>query len=237
MTDVSPEHGEFDEIVYRISHDLMASVRAIRNLPDWIQEDLDEAGIDLPEEARLSMALLKSHSHRMDRMIEGLLIYCRVGRLQKVGPIETSGAIRRIVETMSIPDRVVLNMQLTPAVMQIGQADFERLIAILVENAVRHNESTAPHLAISSTVEDEWWSLHVADNGPGIPAESREMVFKPMHKLVSRDKDEGSGMGLAIARKIVVHYGGKIDVDENAAAGGGAVFAVALPLGDRIASD
>lgn len=221
--------SEIDDIVYRISHDLMASVRAIRDLPRWITEDLKASNIDLAEDAEKMMALLQSHSRRMDRMIAGLLTYSRVGRLQEIKVIETRDALPNAIAAVPCAEHANITSRIAPANIVMGETDFYRLVEILISNAVTHHPKKSPRIQVLSLLSRGFWELHVSDDGAGVPYHLRETIFQPMHKLVSRDEHEGGGMGLAIARKIVSRYGGTIEMVGNSGARSGSVFMVKLP--------
>jgi signal transduction histidine kinase len=227
------EHmAEMDDIIYRMSHDMIASIRALKDLPDWIAEDLEECGIDLAQSQRTMVDLIQSHARRLDAMVSGLLTYSRIGRLQEIKEIETRTTLRNSLKSLSLlyPD-ISLTSRLAKAKVFMGETDLERLINILVTNAVEHHPTPVPKISVLSFASQEFWELHVTDDGIGIPAHLRDTVFKPMFKLMSRDENEGGGMGLAIARKIVARYNGSISVSDAPGTGSGTVFMVRVPLG------
>ena len=78
---ISDVENETDDIIYRISHDLRASVRALQDLPTWIDEDLKQAAISIPAPTGRHLELIASHACRLDLMLTGLLEYSRVGRM------------------------------------------------------------------------------------------------------------------------------------------------------------
>ena len=207
MPPPAPRHVEsatsqLDDLVYRLSHDLRASVRALQELPTWISEDLADDGIELPDSPRRSLGLIASHARRLDQMLNGLLDYARVGRLQTVSQLDPAAALAEVVEDLGPPRGVTIEADVDAQCVNMGETDLMRIYMVLLTNAIRHVETRPTTIRVEGGPVDGAWQLTVTDDGPGIPAHQREAVFEPMIKLVSRDKDEGAGMGLAVLRKI-----------------------------------
>lgn len=222
--------SELDDIIYRISHDLRASVRALQQLPAWVVDDLDSEGIALPSEPARSLDLIQSHARRMDEMLNGLLEYSRVGRLQEMRMVSPQAVLDEVLAELQFGEGVEIRRRMRPVKLFIGEADMRRIFRILLSNAVRHHPTKTPKVEIVSCAADDLWELIVTDDGPGVPQHARETIFRPMSKLVSRDVDEGGGMGLAILKKIVGRYGGTVHVDGRSRGVSGASFRVRLPL-------
>ncbi len=225
------ETPDLDDIVYHISHDLRASVRALRELPGWLREDLEDLKIDLSGEPATTLTLIQSHARRLDEMLNGLLAYSRVGRLQELVAVSPHEVFTSVLADLAPGDAVSFYTQFNPVEIRMGTSDVARLFQILVSNVLRHVKTDQPRAEITSCRSGKHWELLVSDNGPGIPDADKERVFKPMVKLVSRDDDEGGGMGLAILRKITEHYGGTVHIEDRVRRGG-TTFRVRLPVLD-----
>lgn len=223
------DRSELDDIVYRISHDLRASVRALKELPGWLAEDLIERGIALGEEPERTLELIQSHARRLDEMLNGLLAFSRVGRLQEIVTVQPLDVFENVLKEIAPGPEVTFFRQFNPVKIRVGSSDVAKIFQILISNAIRHNPAERRHVEIVSCRSGSVWELLVADNGPGIPQPSREEIFRPMVKLVSRDEDEGGGMGLAILRKITETYGGSVHV-EGRRRRGGTTFRLRLPV-------
>lgn len=219
---------DLDAIVYHISHDLRASVRALRELPSWLSEDLAATGVTLDGETAETLGLIKSHARRLDEMLNGLLSYSRVGRLQELVTTQPIEVFNTVLAELAPGADVRFYTQFNPVEVRIGTSDVARIFQILISNAMKHAGST-PRIAVTSCRSGDQWELLVSDNGPGIPEDQKERIFLPMVKLVSRDEDEGGGMGLSILRKIAEHYNGTIHV-ENRVRRGGVTFRLRLPV-------
>lgn len=210
---VAKADSEMDEIVYRISHDLRSSVRALQELPGWIAEDLEKAAVGLPRPTARHLELLASHAGRLDLMLTGLLEYSRVGRMQPIAPLSPRAVLNDVLEDLGLPDGVRMTVNLDRGKVQMGVADLQRVFATLITNAVRFHPEKAPRVEVSGgPAAARVWRIEVTDNGPGIPEGKRDFVLKPMTKLVSRDVDPGAGMGLAILRKIAWSYSGSVEI-------------------------
>jgi signal transduction histidine kinase len=210
---VADRTSETDDIIYRISHDLRASVRALQELPSWIVEDLEKSATVLPAPTTRHLELIGSHASRLDLMLTGLLEYSRVGRLQPIAPIKPAEVLADVIDDLGLDEDIVLKVEMDRGSVQMGDADLARVFSILIVNAVRFHPAHRPRIEISGGPQNEReWVIEVCDNGPGIPAERRDFVQQPMTKLVSRDVDPGAGMGLAVLRKIADTYGGGLEI-------------------------
>ncbi|GGL63603.1 sensor histidine kinase [Wenxinia marina] len=218
--------SDLDDFVYRISHDLRSSVRALHHLPTWILEDLQADGVELPDSPRRSLSHIASHARRIDHMLNGLLDYARVGRLQSVVEQSPRDALDEVIDALGPPPGVTIVNELSSGRLSLGEADLMRIFNILVGNAIRHAPNRPLTIRVDGAVNDGAWKIAVSDDGPGIPDAYREAVFQPMVKLVSRDQDEGAGMGLAVLAKIAVRCGGRAWIET--ADGGGARVCVRL---------
>lgn len=206
--DGSDASGEIDDFIYLISHDVRASVRALLELPQWITEDLEEAGIDTGGSVGTSIALMNRHTGRLDRMLVDLLSFSRVGRMQTARAMSLGTALDDVLEQMLLSSGFQITRDLQCDTVVIGDKDLPLLLSALISNAVKHYDQTAGRIHISSTYDGERLTLKVADDGPGIEQKFHDRVFAPMTTLRPRDEVEGSGMGLASVRKIARHYGG-----------------------------
>jgi len=201
---------EFEDFVYLLSHDVRSSVRALVELPQWIEEDLRDEGHAIMGSLKDNMRLMNTHTSRLDRMLVDLLAYSRVGRRQAVTQVCLSSALETVIDEIVVPNWVNIKTEFHLSTLHIGERDILTLLHALVSNAVKHHVGGEALIEIFSESTDAGQVLHVRDDGPGIPAKFREKVMEAMTTLRPRDEVEGSGMGLAIARKIVTLYNGTI---------------------------
>ena len=225
-----------DEVVYRISHDLQGPARAIRIIPEWLNEDFAEAGIALPDPIENHLELLRRQAHRMQKMILDLLVFSRIGRHQPA----VQGNLEEFVTSLfrSIPgtDQFDLAVDLQAGFPAIGSEDAEALFHSLLTNSVKHHPKDTGAIEVRSVFDGRVFTVSVSDDGAGIPEKDREHSMGFMTTLQSRDETEGSGMGLPIAIKVCETYGGTLEIDTRPN-GRGCVVRGVFPVGARRMSD
>lgn len=204
--------SDIDDFIYLISHDVRASVRALLELPQWIAEDLEEAGIPITGQVGASIELMNRHTGRLDRMLVDLLSYSRVGRMQTSCAVDLDPAVNLVLEGLKVPQGFKIMRNLDCESVFIGERDLLTLLDALIGNAIKHHDKNTGSVIVTTARENEQIVICVSDDGPGIEPEFREKVFGTMVTLRPRDEVEGSGMGLATARKIATFYGGTANV-------------------------
>lgn len=207
--------NDFEDFIYLISHDVRNSVRALIELPQWIAEDLAEAGVKVDGSVADSIELMNRHTGRLDRMLVDLLTFSRVGRMQAIENINLDKALDDVLEEMRIPPGFTIVRALDCDNITVGERDVMTLLTALLSNAVKHHDRSVGKVVVSCHRDADEIVLRVRDNGPGIPEQYHERVFSAMTTLRPRDEVEGSGMGLAIIRKIAQQYAGDATILEN----------------------
>ncbi len=207
---MSQERADLDHFVYVASHDFKAPLRGIDNLAAWIEEDAWDV---LDDSAKEHLTLLRRRVKRLESLLEDLLAYSRAGR-QKV-PVETvdvAELINLIVEDMNIRPGISVNCVGTFPVIATPKVPLAHVFINLISNAVKHHDCEQGRIDISVERVGTGHRFHVCDDGPGIPKKFRERIFEMFQTLKPRDVVEGSGMGLAIAKRLVHSYNGSISV-------------------------
>lgn len=205
---------DIDDFIYLISHDVRASVRALLELPQWIKEDLAEAGVRVDGPVGESIDLMNRHTGRLDRMLVDLLAFSRVGRLQTTRPLNMAETLDDVLENTRIPSGFAIARQLDCPEIVMGDRDLPTLLGALVSNAIKHHDLATGQISIRTWREGSHVIINVTDDGPGIPEKFHDRIFAPMTTLRPRDEVEGSGMGLATVRKIARQYGGDVCVKD-----------------------
>ena len=200
---------EFENFIYLVSHDVRNSVRALLELPQWIEDDLISAGYPVPGPVAENIRMLNTHMQRLDRMLIDLLIHSRIGRMQTNREVEWNGVIDTILDQIQLPAGFRVLRDLAVPTIRIGETDVLTLVASLVSNAIKHHDRDKGSIRITTAAERGGQVLTVTDDGPGIPERFRDKVFEVMTTLSPRDEVEGSGMGLANVRKIAALYGAR----------------------------
>lgn len=206
----SRRETELDAFVYHISHDVRASMRALTVVPGWIEEDLIAESGGIPGAVKDHIELLTVQAKRLDQMMLDLLAFSRVGRMQDTDWVDLNDALNAMLETDPLPSGFRLIRQLEEPRIFGGTCDLLTLMDVLIRNAYKHHDRKTGEIIISSRREGGDILLSVKDDGPGIEPRFMSRIFELMATLRPRDEVDGSGMGLAIARKIMQQHDGEV---------------------------
>lgn len=216
---------ELDQFAYVASHDLKAPLRAIANLSHWIEEDLSDI---LTEDTQHQMNLLRGRVHRMEALINGLLQYSRVGRLEtpKV-TVSVATLLADVIDLLAPPETFTIEIEPNMPTLVTHRLPLEQVFSNLLSNAIKHHPRTDGKVQISVQDKGSLYEFAVADDGSGIAPQYHEKVFGIFQTLEARDKTENTGIGLAIVKKIVEGQGGTICLESQE--GQGATFRFTWP--------
>jgi light-regulated signal transduction histidine kinase (bacteriophytochrome) len=222
-------NAELQQFAYVASHDLRQPLRMVCSYLGLIQRRLgDRMDADIKE----FMDYATGGASRMDRLILDLLEYSRIGRLSSdAGPVPLAEVATESLDNLQVAVREA-RAEITVAdglpVVTGHRSELVRLFQNLIGNAVKYRAADrVPVIEVGCRAEGRHWLVWVKDNGIGIPADSRERVFDVFQRLVADTQYEGTGIGLAVCRKIVEHHGGKIWVEGDP--GQGSTFLFTLP--------
>lgn len=204
---------EVEQFTYIASHDLRAPLRAIGNLAQWIEDDLQDV---LTEETRENMDLLRSRVKRLDKLLDDILNFTRAGRREtKSIPVDIGEMLASIRELTYLNDKFTLEIEGKLPEVIAPEGSMELIFANLINNAIHHHHRDSGKVSVVATESEIEWTFKIIDDGPGVPEEYRESVFEMFKKLEGRDRNEGSGMGLSIVRKLVSLRNGRVWVEGN----------------------
>jgi two-component system sensor histidine kinase HydH len=157
---------------------------------------------------------------RLERLTNHLLDFARSGTVQ---PVPTSPAeVLEVALRASAPERIEVDSGSAPATWSLDGARLEQVLINLLDNALQVTPADRKVTARVAAHDGEL-VFEVRDHGPGVPPDQRERIFEPFHTT----KVHGTGLGLAVARRIVTLHGGSIEIED--APTGGAIFRVRLP--------
>lgn len=204
---------ELDRFVYTVSHDLKAPLRAISNLSQWIEEDLEG---QLSEDNQSQMELLRSRVYRMENLISGLLEYSRVGRTQvKEERVNVGELLVEIFDSLSPPSTFTIEIQPNMPTLTTKRLLLSQVFSNLISNAIKHHDRPDGRVIISASKKGDDWEFAVADDGVGIAPEHYERIFGIFQTLKARDEQESTGVGLSIVKKIIETEGGEIILESE----------------------
>lgn len=208
---------DLDQFAYMASHDLRSPLRGIESLVNWIQEDYYHL---LPEDAKHYFDLIKKRAERLEFLINGILEYSRAGRMETQSTaIDVSDLIFELIDTIDNPRHVKFSLDTPLPILMTNKTALTQVFLNLLSNAVKYNNKQEGQVNIGCTQEGNFYQFYVADNGPGIAPEFYDKIFEIFQTLQARDTIEGSGIGLAIVKKIVEDRGGKVWVESEVGKG------------------
>jgi PAS domain S-box-containing protein len=225
---------ELDSFAYVASHDLKAPLRAIGMLARWVEEDADGA---LPPASQEHLATLRQRVTRLERLLEDLLQYSRVGRVSAESErLDLPQVVAGVIEIVGLTQQFEVVVQPDLPTVRGHRAPLEQVFLNLIANAIKHHDRDSGRIEIGCRRRDGEVELWVEDDGPGIPKRFQERVFGMFQTLRPRDDVEGSGMGLAIIRKIVETYGGRIWIESPGDRGSRFVFTWPLEVREEVSA-
>lgn len=229
-------NAELERFAYVASHDLKTPLRGIRDLTDYLEEDLEEylAGPDANPDVQKNLDRLRAQTRRMTALIGGILDYARIGA--DTSDSTEAVAMERLVAGLGVdvglgPGQLIYDGPSTVVVP--AAVYFEQVVQNLVTNAVKHHDDL-PNAQVRVTATDgaEGVTVAVSDNGPGIDPQFHDRIFGVFKTLNANTR--GTGIGLSIVRKIIDNQRGQMSVVSNV--GDGATFRFVWPRPRRPAA-
>jgi light-regulated signal transduction histidine kinase (bacteriophytochrome) len=229
QTDLARSNAELERFAYVASHDLREPLRTITGFLGLLQRRHRER---LDEEGREFVDLAVAGAKRMDSLIAELLEYSRTGRGDTAAePTDLHGAWNVAVRNLSAAIAET-GADVTSGPLPVVLADRGEMVQVLqnlLGNAIKYG-GEAPRIHAGAVRRRGEWEISVFDDGPGIDPRHHDRIFVLLQRLHRHDEVEGTGMGLAICKKIVEGHGGRIWVESEA--GEGARFTFALPAAE-----
>lgn len=219
------------EFAYVISHDLREPLRSITAYTQLLQRQLKNQS--LSTDAQEFMQFIVDAAKRMDRQINGILEYSRVGRavlnLEKLPLGSVLETVGRNLHAQIVDTGATLEIPSELPEIAADRMQLTLLVQNLVSNALKYRKpDVPPRIRISAERQNGHWEFAVADNGLGIEPQYLENIFGVFQRLHTSSDIEGSGIGLSICRRIVQRHGGRIWVESEF--GAGSTFRFTLPV-------
>jgi signal transduction histidine kinase len=231
VADACAVNKELQEFAYAASHDLKAPLRVIDNASKWLEEDL---AAHLTDESRDNMNLLRGRVRRMEKLLDDLLEYSRIGRKtdnRYAEIIAGDDLMDNILHLLSPPKCFAVHISPSFADIHVHRMPLQQILMNLIGNAIKHHDKKKG--CVEVTVEDcgAHYAFAVKDDGAGIPAQFHDQIFGMFQTLKPKDQVEGSGMGLAMVRKYVEVFGGTLNLESSE--GKGSIFSFTWPKQQR----
>lgn len=220
---------ELEDFCSIASHDLKEPLRKIMSFSERLEE---ECSPTLNEKGKTYLAKMQNATNRMDQFIDDLLEFSKISTTTKqCRPVNLNIVVKEVLENLEVlidKTHGTINVESLPTVEGIP-LQFSQLFHNLISNALKFSEKdVAPIVNIQSApTKDGTVKIIVQDNGIGIKSTLLERIFRPFERLHRKGSFEGSGIGLAICKKIVERYQGTIQVESEP--GKGTQFTISLP--------
>ncbi len=227
--ELARSNAELEQFAYVASHDLQEPIRMMASFADLLAKRYGGA---LDDDADEFIGFIVDGATRMQRLVNDLLAYSRVGRQGSPEPVDCRAAaekactnLRRAIEESGAEVRI----QSLPVVHGVESA-LTRLFQNLIGNAVKFRRPGQPvRIEVGARKEGDEWVVFVRDDGIGIDLEKSGRLFQIFQRLHTRGEYAGTGIGLAICKKVVEQHGGRIWVESRPDEG--STFFFSLPAG------
>jgi PAS domain S-box-containing protein len=222
-------NSALEHFAYAASHDLQEPLRTIGSYAELI---IKRHGTELTENGTQWLSFIVKAVARMRILIENLLTYARVGAEKEPAvsmPLDQDmeTAIAQVAGALEESGAAVTHDPLPPVV--VAHTQIVRLFQNLISNAIKYRSpDRKPSVHVSARPEGRYYVISVKDNGIGFAQEYGESIFAPFRRLQGQESS-GSGVGLAICRRIVENHGGRIWAESTV--GEGSAFHFTLPRG------
>lgn len=208
---------ELDDFAYVASHDLRAPLRNVDNLVQWIVEDV---GDDVPEATRRHVQLLREQVRRMERLLDDLLEFSRVGRTDHSSErINLMDVLQESLALLVVPETFTVRTPDAGLELHSPAAPLKQVLLNLISNAIKHHDRTDGTIGIEFRPSEDHVEVVVSDDGPGIDPSLHERAFEMFRQLHPPGVVEGTGMGLALVKKVVEAHGGSVHLDSEVGRG------------------
>lgn len=229
------KNNELEQFAYIASHDLQEPLNTITSLIDLVKEDYED---ELDETGKQSLTFIQDSSKRMRSLINALLQHSRLGAMGSTSIVDCDLVVQNVKEDLQgriSETNAELTVEDLPTLTG-SEAELRMVFQNLISNAIKFRApDVVPKIYIScekSLCNDvkpkELWEFSIQDNGIGISEKYQERIFTIFQRLHSREKYEGTGIGLAHTKKIIEAHGGSIWLES--AEGEGSTFYFTIPV-------
>jgi PAS domain S-box-containing protein len=225
VEDLERSNQELRDFAHVAAHDLKAPLRGIATLADWIAQD---AADKIDAQGRENLCLLRQRTERMARLIEGILRYAEIGHGDRsVERVDANALVAEVIEQIAPPPHIVIQIANPLPVVSCERVRLLQVFQNLISNAVKYLDKPEGRIQVGGVEEGDFGRFRVTDNGPGIEEKHFTRIFRIFQTLAPKNDSESTGIGLALVKKIVEWYGGRVWVESDV--GQGSTFFFTLP--------
>ncbi|MBK8021094.1 MAG: PAS domain-containing protein [Chloroflexi bacterium] len=225
LTQLQAANQDLKDFAYIISHDLRAPLRGVSSVATWL---LSRHSEQLDEEGGTLVKLLMGRVRRMEQMIDGVLEYSRIGReSERRIPVDVNRLVSELVQDIVPAEGFRVTIENPLPTLTINAVRIRQVFQNLIDNAVKFMDKPLGEIHIGCAQMADVWQFYVRDNGSGIAPEHYERIFQLFQTLIPKDQVESTGVGLALAKRIVEHANGRLWLES--VVGTGTTFYFTLP--------
>jgi len=227
---------DMESFSYSISHDLRAPLRAINGFSKMLQEEYADK---LDDEGKRLLNVVGDNAHKMGQLIDDLLAFSRVGRNEIERSVVDMKSLAASVWEELKPDMAGRNVRLELGDIPPAEGDpamMHQVVFNLLSNAVKFTQHRADaRIEVGGQADEHETVYHVTDNGAGFDMQYAPKLFGVFQRLHGMDEFAGTGIGLAIVKRIIIKHGGRVWAEGKI--GEGATICFALPAGKNSGND
>jgi len=229
--ELKQSNEELEQFAYVASHDLQEPLRMVASYTQLLARRYKDK---LDEDANDFIDYAVDGAERMQQLLNDLLQFSRVGtRAKPFKRVETKKAVDdalKNLEKFIDENEAEINIESELPKLSGDQLQLTQLFQNLIHNAIKFRGKAQPKVWINASDQKKYWEFRISDNGIGIDPKYQKRIFVIFQRLYNRDAYDGSGIGLAICKKIVERHGGKIWMDSTPGEGTTFYFTIAKGL-------
>jgi two-component system CheB/CheR fusion protein len=224
--ELAASNKDLEQFAYVASHDLQEPLRMVSSFLQLLEKKYKD---QLDETAKQYIHFAVDGAERMKKLILDLLAYSRAGTSKEITvAVDMNQIVKDVIATFSFALKETegeITVDDLPTIVAV-KSQMQQLLQNLVSNALKYRGDRSPKIKISCTEEQLYWCFRVADNGIGIDERFYEKIFVIFQRLHNKTEYSGTGIGLAICKKIVERHGGTIQVESKPGVGTTFIFSV-----------
>lgn len=225
LEELGSANQELKDFAYIVSHDLKAPLRSVGSLADWLIQDY---AAELDGEGNMLLTLLRQRIRRMHNLIEGVLQYSKLGRIQNDKElVDVEELLNETLDSLDPATSIHITIADNLPSVMYDRIRLQQVFQNLISNAIKFLDKPIGKIDIGLKETNTHYIFLVKDNGPGIDEAHFNKIFKIFQTLQSRDEYESTGIGLSIVKRIVELNNGKVDVQSEK--GVGSTFSFSVP--------
>ena len=223
--DLEEKNKDLEDFAHIISHDLKTPLRNILALSYWLRNDIDNKDKSVFIE---NLTLLDKQVVQMDVIIEGVLNYSLQNEATSLYErVDLDNLIKDII-VLTQNNKCLINVRKELPFLTINKSQILQIFQNIIQNAIRYNDEEICKIEIDYTINEEFYTFSIKDNGIGIDEKHHKKIFKLFQKLEIKKNVDSTGIGLALVKKIVERNKGKIYLKSKV--NEGTTFYFTLPI-------